>query len=132
VGTKFALNEEQTKLFSEFVRSTYLNVFRSHYMDFGVCGRSVSRKKTLDLGDYANLFKKMKQLDPANAKEYDDAAARFASKNPTFGRPTATSSITHRTTCSTTASVTTSLYVPYPSALAVQKAVTVKTCGVLT
>ena len=86
VGTKFALNEEQTKLFSEFVRSTYLNVFRSRYMDFGVCGRSVSRKKTLDLGDYANLFKKMKQLDPANAKEYDDAAARFATKNPTIGR----------------------------------------------
>lgn len=86
VGTKFALNEEQTKLFSQFVRSTYLNVFRSRYMDFGVCGRSVSRKKTLDLGDYANLFKKMKQLDPANAKEYDDAAARFATKNPTIGR----------------------------------------------
>ena len=86
VGTKYALNEEQTKLFSEFVRSTYLNVFRSRYMDFGVCGRSVSRKKTLDLGDYATLFKKMKQLDPANSKEYDDAAARFATKNPTIGR----------------------------------------------
>ena len=86
VGTKYALSEEQTKLFSEFVRSTYLNIFRSRYMDFGVCGRSVSRKKTLDLGDYANLFKKMKQLDPANAAEYDAAAHRFANKDATYGR----------------------------------------------
>ena len=86
VGTKYALNEEQAKLFSEFVRSTYLNVFRSRYMDFSVCGRSVSRKNTLDMGDYATLFKNMKLIDPANAQEYDDAAARFATKNPTIGR----------------------------------------------
>ena len=86
VGTKFALNEEQTKLFSDFVRNTYLNVFRSRYMDFGVCGRSVSRKKTLDLGEYTQLFTKMKQLDPANAAEYDAAARRFATKDATYGR----------------------------------------------
>ncbi|MBE6286987.1 MAG: DUF1573 domain-containing protein [Mediterranea massiliensis] len=85
-GTKFALSPEQVKLFSDFVRGTYLNVFRSRYMDFGVCGRSVSRVKTLDLGDYAQLFKKMKELDPENAKEYDDAAKRFATKNATIGR----------------------------------------------
>ncbi|MBQ8674386.1 MAG: DUF1573 domain-containing protein [Bacteroides sp.] len=86
VGTKYALSEEQTRLFSEFVRSTYLNIFRSRYMDFGVCGRSVSRKKTLDLGDYAQLFRKMKQLDPAHAAEYDAAARRFATKDATYGR----------------------------------------------
>ena len=86
VGTKFALNEEQTKLFSDFVRNTYLNVFRSRYMDFGVCGRSVSRKKTLDLGEYTQLFTKMKQLDPANAAEYEAAARRFATKDATYGR----------------------------------------------
>ncbi|MBR5541001.1 MAG: DUF1573 domain-containing protein [Bacteroides sp.] len=86
VGTKFALNEEQANLFSEFVRSTYLNVFRSRYIDFGVCGRSVTRQKTLDFGNYTTLFNNMKLIDPANAKEYEDAAARFATKNPTIGR----------------------------------------------
>lgn len=86
VGTRFALSEEQIKLFSEFVRSTYINVFRSRYIDFSVCGRSLSRKRGLDFGDCADLFKRLKQLDPTNAKEYDDAALRFASKNPTIGR----------------------------------------------
>ena len=85
-GTRYALSDAQLKLFSEFVRSTYLNVFRSRYMDFSVCGRSVSRKKILDLGAYANLFKKMKELDPDHAQEYEEAAQRFATQNPTIGR----------------------------------------------
>ncbi|AVM54023.1 hypothetical protein C4H11_07720 [Bacteroides zoogleoformans] len=85
-GTRYAMSEEQTRLFSEFVRGTYLNVFRSRYMDFSVCGRSVSRKNILDFGDYADLFKKMKQLDPAHAEEYDAAARRFAAKEPARGR----------------------------------------------
>lgn len=85
-GTKFALSAEKLKLFSEFVRSTYLNIFRSRYMDFSVCGRSVSRKKTLDLGDCATLFKNMKALDPEHAEELEAAAQRFATQNATFGR----------------------------------------------
>ena len=55
-------------------------------MDFSVCGRSVTRKKTLDLGDYASLFKNMKALDPEHADEYEAAAQRFATQNPTIGR----------------------------------------------
>lgn len=85
-GTRFALSPEKVNLFSDFVRNTYLNIFRGHFMDFSVCGRSVSRKKTLNLGDYAFLFKKMKELDPAHSAEYDDAARRFATQNPTVGR----------------------------------------------
>lgn len=85
-GTKYALTPEQASLFSEFVRGTYFNVFRSRHMDFSVCGRSVSRKKTLDLGDYAFLFKKMKELDPAHAEEIGNAAQRFATKDATYGR----------------------------------------------
>lgn len=85
-GTQYALQPEQVRLFSEFVRSTYLNVFRSRYMDFSVCGRSVSRKKTLDLGEYAFLFQKMKELDPEHTEEYETVAQRFATQNPTLGR----------------------------------------------
>ena len=86
VGTRFALTPQQAKLFSDFVRTTYLNIFRGHYMDFSVCGRSVSRKKTLNLGDYSSLFSKMKAIDPEHAQEYDEAAQRFATENPTIGR----------------------------------------------
>ena len=85
-GTKYALSADKLKLFSEFVRSTYLNIFRSRYMDFSVCGRSVSRKKTLDMGDCAALFRNMKALDPEHADEYEAAAQRFATQNATFGR----------------------------------------------
>lgn len=85
-GTRFALSDEQIKLFSEFVRNTYLNVFRSHYMDFSVCGRSVSRAKTLDPGNYAFLFKKMKEIDSLHADEYDMAAQRFSQNNSVIGR----------------------------------------------
>lgn len=85
-GTRFALNDEQIKLFSEFVRNTYLNVFRSHYMDFSVCGRSVSRAKTLDPGNYAFLFNKMKEIDPTHADYYDMASQRFSQNNSTIGR----------------------------------------------
>lgn len=85
-GTHFALNDEQIKLFSEFVRNTYLNVFRSHYMDFSVCGRSVSRAKTLDPGNYAFLFNKMKEIDPTHADYYDMASQRFSQNNSTIGR----------------------------------------------
>ena len=85
-NTKYALTPEQLELFSAFVRETYFNVFRSRYMDFSICGRSVSRKKTLDLGDYAFLFKKMKELDPAHAEEIDNAAQRFATQDATCGR----------------------------------------------
>lgn len=84
--TRFALPKEQVQLISDFVRGTYLNVFRSHYMDFSVCGRSVSRTKTLDAGKYAFFFKKMKELDPEHAQEYEDASQRFSTGNPTIGR----------------------------------------------
>lgn len=86
VGTKYALSPEKVDLFSKFVRNTYLNVFRSRYMDFSVCGRSLSRSKTLDLGDCADLFEKMKKLDPSHADDYAEVAQRFATKNPMIGR----------------------------------------------
>lgn len=85
-NTKYALTTEQTNLFSEFVRGTYFNVFRSRFMDFSICGRNVSRKKTLDLGDYAFLFKKMKEPDPAHVEEIDNTARCFATRDATCGR----------------------------------------------
>ena len=47
-GTKYAMNPEKLNLFSNFIRNTYFNVFRSRYLDFSVTGRGVSRKGTLD------------------------------------------------------------------------------------
>lgn len=127
-GTRFALNDEQIKLFSEFVRNTYLNVFRSHYMDFSVCGRSVSRAKTLDPGNYAFLFNKMKEIDPTHADYYDMAAQRFSQNNSTMGAHIIIRCFICRTICFITVNALISPYVPYPTELADQKAETVKTC----
>lgn len=87
-GTRFAMSQEKTELFSRFVRETYLNVFRGRYMDFSVCGRSVSRPGNLEFASAGgDLFATMAQLDPAHADEYTAASRRFAQGgNPAAGR----------------------------------------------
>ena len=85
-NTKYALGKEQLELFSNFVRNTYLNVFRSHFMDFSVCGRSVSRLNTIDTGLTVDLLENMKKLDPSHAKEYDSVEQRIQTNNATIGR----------------------------------------------
>lgn len=79
-GTDFSLNNNQTELFSKFVRKTYLNVFRRQYMDFSVCGRSVSRKNALRIGNWSSFFRNMKSIDKKNATEYDSIIKRFNNK----------------------------------------------------
>lgn len=86
VGTRFAMSEDKLSLFSQFVRETYLNVFRGRHMDFSVCGRSVSRPRVLDAGANVDFFKRMTTLDPGHAEEYAQAAKRFATGNATAGR----------------------------------------------
>lgn len=86
-GTDYAMNDEQTKLFSDFVRKTYLNVFRGHHLDFSVTGRGVSRTGILDYGESPSLFESMKQIDPQHEGEYEAAAIRFSKKGDvTYGR----------------------------------------------
>ena len=40
-GTKYAMNPEKLTLFSNFIRNTSFNVFRSRYLDFSVTGREM-------------------------------------------------------------------------------------------
>ena len=85
-GTKFAMNDQKLKLFSDFTRNTYLNVFRGHHLDFSVTGRGVSRKGILDYGDCAPLFKHLQTLDPTHADEYAAAARRFSTQEASYQR----------------------------------------------
>lgn len=85
-GTKYAMSQAQLELFSRFVRETYLNVFRACYLDFSVTGRGVSRQNTLDYSNNLTFLSKMKELDPANAAEYEAAYTRFSSKNAAYER----------------------------------------------
>lgn len=85
-GTKYAMNPEKLNLFSNFIRNTYFNVFRSRYLDFSVTGRGVSRKGTLDYGDCAVLFKNLQTLDAAHADEYASIARRFLTREASYQR----------------------------------------------
>ena len=86
VNTSFALSKEKVQILSDFIRKAYMNVFRSRYYDFSVCGRSISRVDILDGGLNKDLFKCMKALDPEHASEYVQAAQRFSTLDATLGR----------------------------------------------
>ena len=85
-GTQFAMNAQKLKLFSDFTRNTYLNVFRGRHLDFSVTGRGVSRKGILDYGDCAPLFKQLQSLDPTHAEEYVAIARRFSTQEASYQR----------------------------------------------
>lgn len=86
-GTKYAMSEDKLRLFSDFTRNTYLNVFRGRHLDFSVTGRGVSRTGILDYGDCAPMFKQLQNLDPAHADEYADIARRFLTQDASYKRP---------------------------------------------
>lgn len=77
-GTPYALQGEQLRLFSDFIRNTYLNVFRGGYIDFSVVGRGISRTNALDGRGTVGMLKKLERLDPDHSKEYAEAIVRFS------------------------------------------------------
>lgn len=77
VGTEYALPAEQLNIFSHFVRDTYLKAMRGSYMFYNVMGRSVTRPgSTKRIGDIT-ILERMKEIDPANITDYEDAIARI-------------------------------------------------------
>ncbi len=77
-GTPYALQGRQLHLFSDFIRNTYLNVFRGGYIDFSVTGRGISRENALDGRGTVGMLKKLERLDPEHAEEYAEAIVRFS------------------------------------------------------
>lgn len=76
--SEYALKGEQLKLFSDFIRKTYLNTLRGRYIDFSVMGRGISRMNGLDYGSITGILKKLEQLDPEHAQEYIEASVRLS------------------------------------------------------
>lgn len=85
-GTKYALSDEKLRLFSDFTRNTFLNVFRGSHLDFSVTGRGVSRTGLLNYGDWADMFQKLQTLDAGHADEYVAAAHRFRTQASSYQR----------------------------------------------
>lgn len=77
-NTPYALQGEQLRLFSDFIRKTYLNVFRGGYIDFSVTGRGISRENILDGRGCVDMLKRLQSLDTEHAEEYAEAIVRFS------------------------------------------------------
>lgn len=77
-GTAYALEGKQLELFSDFIRKTYLNVFRGPYIDFSVVGRGISRENALNGKSTIAMLKKLQKLDAEHAGEYADVLVRFS------------------------------------------------------
>ncbi|MEN7550960.1 polysaccharide lyase family 8 super-sandwich domain-containing protein [Rapidithrix thailandica] len=77
-GTSFALSGSKLSYLSNYIRQTYLSVLRSHFVDYNVTGRAVSRKNNLNKQGFTSTLQKMKTIDAAYSAVYDDAIARIS------------------------------------------------------
>lgn len=81
-GTNFALPAEKADLLSKFARTSYFPVIRGEYFLYNTVGRSLARKNALFRGGSSNAAALMKQLDAANANEYEASVQRMTGQQP--------------------------------------------------
>lgn len=84
-STKFAMPQEKLALLSGYIRGTYLNTFRSCYIDYSVFGRSIAIKYSL-LNRNEQLLKNLIKFDCEHASEYQEALRRFTTEEATYAR----------------------------------------------
>ena len=84
-GTKYSMPQEKMSLLSDYVRGTYLNTFRSCYMDYSVLGRSIAIENTL-LNKNQNLLRNLIKYDNKQANEYQKVLRRFETEDATYER----------------------------------------------
>lgn len=84
-GTSFAIPKEKIALLSNYVRGTYLNTFRSCYIDYSVLGRSIAIENSLH-NENVSLLRSLIKFDYIHASEYQDILYRFNTGDATFAR----------------------------------------------
>ncbi|WP_291529939.1 polysaccharide lyase 8 family protein [Bacteroides sp. UBA939] len=82
-GTRYAIPSDKLALLSKFMRETYYSTIRGQYMLFDVLGRGVSRPGITNKAHTALFAKRMIELDPAHAKEYEEIILRLSGKRTT-------------------------------------------------
>lgn len=81
-NTEYALSGDQLKLFSQYVRYTYIPTVRGQYYSFSHPGRQVANKGGLNKAGSVGVLEKMIAIDPAYAQVYNNAIQRWAGKEP--------------------------------------------------
>ena len=84
-GTRFAMPQEKMALLSDYVRGTYLNTYRSCYIDYSVLGRSIAIENSL-LNKNEPLLRNLIKFDYNHSPEYQDILYRFDTGDATFAR----------------------------------------------
>lgn len=81
-GTRYAIPEDKLAILSKFMRETYYPTIRGQYMLFDVLGRGVSRPGVTQKSHTALFAKRMVELDPAHADEFNAIIERLSGKQP--------------------------------------------------
>ena len=82
LGTQYQLDKEKVALLSKFMRETYYRTVRGQNMSFDVVGRSVSRPGLLNKQATTTYVKRMIDIDPTHASEYQAIIARLNRQQP--------------------------------------------------
>ncbi len=86
VDTPYALSTEKFDLLSKFTRVGYIPVIRGQNFNYNVLGRGLSRPGALNQSGFGTILGTMKQLDPVNETEYENAIRRLQGlEDPSYG-----------------------------------------------
>lgn len=81
-GTQYAISEDKLAIVSKFMRETYYSTIRGQYMLFDVLGRGVSRPDITKKTNTILFAKRMINLDPAHADEFQTIIKRIEGEEP--------------------------------------------------
>lgn len=81
-GTQYAISEDKLAIVSKFMRETYYSTIRGQYMLFDVLGRGVSRPDITKKTNTILFAKRMIDLDPAHADEFQTIIKRIEGEEP--------------------------------------------------
>lgn len=76
-NTVYALSKEQLRIFSAFVRNTYIPSVRGQYYSFSIPGRQLANKDNLNRSKSVYILEKMLRIDTAYAACYKNAIQRW-------------------------------------------------------
>ncbi|MRX46825.1 chondroitinase-AC [Pedobacter puniceum] len=78
-ATPYALSVEKLEVFSKFYRQTFINAFRSRYIDFNVEGRGITRKGNLKKTSEKYRIQTVKSIDATREEEWENIRQRVDS-----------------------------------------------------
>lgn len=81
-GTQFELTSEKLEILSKFMRKTYYQTIRGQYMLFDALGRGVARQGAIKKDATALYAKRMLEIDPVHADEFEAIIARLNGIQP--------------------------------------------------